>query len=152
MIQLIQLLFSRMVEATNFLGGFKWGRLWAGTIIAGSPGVEINMFKLSNWWPEKKGIGWNHTIFVCLSGVGRAFSIDVSFWNETPNAPTLDDIRNYTLWCLAQDWMSKHTVDGGNLAPVDRWFIHVYPIIYRVSTIRDGPGFRNHPQYFFTLL
>ena len=37
--------------------------------------------------------------------------------------------------------MSKHTVDGGNLAPVDRWFIHVYPIIYRVSTIQDGPGF-----------
>ena len=23
----------------------------------------------------------------------------------------------------------KHTVDGRNLAPVGRWFIHVYPIV-----------------------
>ena len=26
-------------------------------------------------------------------------------------------------------------------SPVDRWFIHVYPIICRVSTIQGGAGF-----------
>ena len=39
------------------------------------------------------------------------------------------------------------TVDGRNLAPVDRWFIHVYPIIYRVSTIRLVVQDFFHPQY-----
>ena len=34
--------------------------------------------------------------------------------------------------CEGRKWV---TVDGINPAPVDRWFIHVYPIIYRVSTI-----------------
>ena len=33
------------------------------------------------------------------------------------------------------------TVDGRNPAPADRWFIHVYPTIYRVSTIQGGAGF-----------
>ena len=31
--------------------------------------------------------------------------------------------------------LSSATVDGRKPAPVDRWFIHVYPTIYRVSTI-----------------
>ena len=30
-------------------------------------------------------------------------------------------------WVL--DSLDEHTVDGGNPAPVSRWFIHVYPII-----------------------
>ena len=34
-----------------------------------------------------------------------------------------------------KDGLSVHTVDGRNPTPVDRWFIHVYAIIY---------GF-NHP-------
>ena len=34
------------------------------------------------------------------------------------------------------------TVDGRNPAPADRWFIHVYPTIYRVSTIQGGAGCR----------
>ena len=42
----------------------------------------------------------------------------------------------------------RHTVDGPakSESPVDRWFIHVYPIIYRVSTCFNHPfgdaGFR----------
>ena len=32
-------------------------------------------------------------------------------------------------------------MDGRNPAPVDRWFIYVYLIIYRVSTIQDGADF-----------
>ena len=38
-------------------------------------------------------------------------------------------------------WYRLHTVDGRNPAPVDRWFIYVYLIIYRVSTIQDGADF-----------
>ena len=33
------------------------------------------------------------------------------------------------------------TMDGRNPAPGNRWFIHVYPIIYRLSTIPGGAGF-----------
>ena len=32
-------------------------------------------------------------------------------------------------------------MDGRNPAPGNRWFIHVYPIIYRLSTIPGGAGF-----------
>ena len=39
-------------------------------------------------------------------------------------------------------WLGNPAVDG--------WFIHVYPIIYRVSTCFKHPfggaGLRNHPQ------
>ena len=33
------------------------------------------------------------------------------------------------------------TMDGRNPAPGNRWFIHVYPIMYRLSTIPGGAGF-----------
>ena len=44
-----------------------------------------------------------------------------------------------------QTW---NMVGGRNPAPVNRWFIK---IVYKVSTIQGGAGFRNHPQYGHTL-
>jgi len=38
-------------------------------------------------------------------------------------------------------------VDGRNPTPVDRWFIHVYAIIYGFNHPLAGAGFRSHPQY-----
>ena len=44
-------------------------------------------------------------------------------------------------WIFGTGWKNgespkrQNTVDGRNPAPVDRCFIHLYPIIYRVSTI-----------------
>jgi len=37
--------------------------------------------------------------------------------------------------------MLTTTVDGRNPAPVNRWFIHVYPINYKLSIIPGGAGF-----------
>ena len=51
--------------------------------------------------------------------------------------------RSCRAWgCLGKSTMNcKQTVDGRNPTPVDGWFIHVYPIIYRVYTIQGGAGF-----------
>jgi hypothetical protein len=42
------------------------------------------------------------------------------------------------------------TVDGRSPAPVNgsyRWFIPLFIGFQHVSSIQDGAGFRNHPQY-----
>ena len=39
-------------------------------------------------------------------------------------------------------WNDQETYGGWLRNPAaDRWFIHVYPMIYRVSTIQGGAGF-----------
>ena len=54
-------------------------------------------------------------------------------WNHGPLGITLKTLK------VAR--IKPDTVDGRNPAPADRWFIHVYPTIYRVSTIQGGAGF-----------
>ena len=57
---------------------------------------------------------------------------------------------NHGLWEDRAGWLRDgrsllllHTVGGWlrNPAPVEGWFIHVYPIIYRVSTVQSDAGF-----------
>jgi hypothetical protein len=49
--------------------------------------------------------------------------------------------RSKAIACLATGPLIR--MGQRNPAPVDMF----YPIIYRVSTIQGGAGFRNHPQY-----
>ena len=60
-------------------------------------------------------------------------------------------IPSWVMWRLGRlrSFTSAFTKPCGRClwtpAPVDRWFQH--PIIYKLTTIPGGAGFRNHPQY-----
>ena len=94
----------------------------------------------------------NKTSHGCLCVVFLWFSADMCFSKigVPPNHPELDHFSIETYGDLRYHHFRNPPYGGWlrNPASVDRWFIHVYTIIYRFSTIQPwwqgGAGFRNH--------
>ena len=95
------------------------------------------------WCPDNNS-GFNHCVillkwwfqFLCLTTV--AHSPTGSSTREMGIGEGTNRSAQIVLWMLAKSWTNWRM-----------WFIPLYPIFYRLSTIHCGGGFLNHPQYLF---
>ena len=98
-----------------------------------------NIFKHVQYPANSKSI-----CHICRKPISNGSTMDATASSvvhmQPRNASHLQNDPDFSSLASYHHLPTRNTVDGRNPAPVDRWFIHVYPTISKISTIQGGAG------------